>query len=454
MAHTTATASSISPPPAQGALLPLLLVNFVGTLGFSLVLPFLVYLVIDMGGNEVIYGLIAAAYPALQLIGAPILGRLSDSIGRRWVLFASQGGTLLSWVVLFVALLLPVSELFAIESSLLGSFALTLPLVLVLLARAFDGLTGGNVSVANAYLADISSEKNRKRNFGFMAASAQLGFILGPVLAGLLASDALGMGYQPPILAAMFISVVALAVIGLRLPESKETTHKLPSIRALFNKTHGADIKDCDDAKRNPKGLKLRDVLAMPSMKLLLGIYFLVFLSFSVYYAAFPIHAAKTLEWSPAELGFFFTALSLMMILVQGPLLSWLNNRVREEPLVLIGAALLIVNFVLYSFNDDVLTYVAAVFFAVGNGLSWPSLMSILARAAPKDVQGAVQGYAGSAGSLASIIGLLTGGFAYASLQGSTFIIAAVFMACVTLASLRLGECPNFADEESAAAAA
>src|SRR5918992_3301304 len=147
----------------KNSLLPLLLINFVGTLGFSIVLPFLVFLVIDLGGNSIVYGILGATYPAFQLIGAPILGRWSDIYGRKKILLLSHGGTLTGWMIFLIALFLPVNNLFSIDSTILGTFVITLPLAALFLARAIDGLTGGNVSVADAYLSDVSTDENRSK---------------------------------------------------------------------------------------------------------------------------------------------------------------------------------------------------------------------------------------------------------------------------------------------------
>src|SRR6187200_559379 len=158
---------------------PLLLVNFIGTLGFSIVLPFLVFLVMKFGGNAVVYSLLAAIYPAFQLIGAPILGKWSDIYGRKKVLLVSHGGTLIGWIFFLFALFLPIDNLFSITSPLIGTIVITLPLLVLFLARSVDGITGGNISVANAYLADISTDEDRSKNFGKMAISSNLGFIVG-----------------------------------------------------------------------------------------------------------------------------------------------------------------------------------------------------------------------------------------------------------------------------------
>ena len=124
---------------------PLLSVSLVGTLGFSIVLPFLVFLVTKWGGNALIYGLMGATYSFFQLIGAPILGKWSDKIGRRKVLLLSQIGTLLSWVILLSAFFLPVNNLLLVDSTIFGKFTLTLPLLVLFLARAADRITGVNV---------------------------------------------------------------------------------------------------------------------------------------------------------------------------------------------------------------------------------------------------------------------------------------------------------------------
>jgi DHA1 family tetracycline resistance protein-like MFS transporter len=128
---------------------------------------------------------LGATYSAFQLIGAPLLGKWSDVYGRKKVLLLSNAGTLVGWILFFIALLLP-DQKFSFDTLLFGTFTMSLPILVLFLARAIDGITGGNISVANAYLADISSEKSRSSNFGKMAMSTNLGFILGPAIAGLL----------------------------------------------------------------------------------------------------------------------------------------------------------------------------------------------------------------------------------------------------------------------------
>ena len=414
---------------------PVLLVNFIGMLGYSIIMPFLVFLVNDFGGNALIYGILGSVYPAFQFFGAPLLGRWSDTYGRKIILFISQAGTLLAWIVFMVALLVPVNELFNIDSAVLGRFTLTLPLIFLFLARALDGLTGGNVSVANAYLSDVSNDKNRKANFGKMAMSSSLGFVLGPTIAGILGATILGE--KLPVLTAMLISIVALFVIWFRLPESKTNLVKPQLANFKFRRLFANEHKDCYELEDcEEKGV--RAVWNIPHIPFLLLIYFLTFLGFSFFYASFPMHALGVLSWSSFELGIFFSVLSGLMILVQGPLLTFLSSRVNDELLVSAGSLLLVVNFLLIASERLEVAAVGLVFFALGNGIMWPSFLSILSKNAGDKQQGSVQGVANSAGSLASILGLVLGGFLYNSFAGITFQIASALLLIIFLLSIRL----------------
>jgi MFS transporter, DHA1 family, tetracycline resistance protein len=420
----------------QIQLFPILLINFIGTLGFSIVLPFLVFLVTDFGGNAIVFGILSATYPAFQLIGAPILGRWSDIYGRKKVLLISSGGTLIGWIFFLFALFLPNENLFSINSALIGTFVITLPLLVLFFARSIDGITGGNVSVANAYLADISSDENRSNNFGKMAISSNLGFIVGPALAGILGATI--YGEILPVLAALFLSLITLIVIGFALRESKSSSAIiLVPEKGTIGKVFAQECKECYKIA-NPKKLSFQDVFKLKHISFLLVLYFFIFLGFNIFYASFPIHAVVGLKWSITQMGIFYAVLSGIMVLVQGPVLRKALEKFSEEKLVILGSLILGTNFILFVSNDIILVYGAAVLFAVGNGLMWPSLLSILSKRAGMVHQGAVQGIAGSFGSLASIIGLTTGGLLYNLLGGTTFLIIAGVIFTVFIMSFRL----------------
>jgi len=422
----------------QIPLYPLLLINFIGTLGFSIVLPFLIFLVIDFKGNAIIYGILAAIYPAFQLIGAPILGRWSDIYGRKKVLLISHGGTLIGWIFFLFALFLPIENLFSITSPLIGTIVITLPLLVLFLARSIDGITGGNISVANAYLADISTDENRSKNFGKMVISSNLGFIVGPALAGILGATI----YQEilPVLAALFLSLLTLIVIIFALKETKSqlvvVTKQIPekeSIRKVF----AHECKECYHAP-NPKKLRFKDVFKLKHISFLIILYFFIFLGFNIFYTSFPIYAVDGLKWSLIELGIFYAVLSGIMVLVQGPVLRKALKKFSEEKLVIIGSIILGINFILFVAGNDILVYGAAILFAVGNGLMWPSFLSILSKTAGHAYQGFIQGVASSFGSLASIVGLITGGLLYNLIHSFTFLISAGIIFVVFIISFKL----------------
>src|ERR687891_631652 len=424
-------------PNNKISLFPLLMINFTGTLGFSIVLPFLVFLVTDFGGNAVVYGLLAATYPAFQLIGAPILGRRSDTYGRKKILLLSHGGTLAGWIIFLIALFLPVNNLFSVNTTILGAFTITLPLAVLFLARAIDGVTGGNVSVADAYVADISSDENRGKNYGKMAISSNLGFIVGPALAGILGATI--YGEKLPILAALFLSLAILVVINFTLKESKSSSVIVIPEKETQNvgKVFAFECKECYKTS-SPQKLKFLDVFHLKHISFLLLLYFLIFLGFNIFYTSFPIHAVSGLGWTVTEMGIFFAVLSGIMVLVQGPILRKASKRFSEEKLVVIGSMILGTNFILLLSTDIIIVYGAAILFAVGNGLMWPSMLSILSKRAGTVQQGAVQGIANSFESLASIIGLTVGGLLYNLLGATTFLISAGVIFTVFIMSFRL----------------
>jgi len=426
----------------NSTLLPLFAVNFVGTLGVSIVLPFLVYVVTAWGGNAFVYGLMGATYSSFQLLGAPILGRWSDRIGRRKVLLVSQGGTLLSWCLLFGAFSLPSTPLIRVEGSPLGAFALTLPLVVMFVARALDGLTGGNVSVANAYVADITNDADRNANFGRMALSANLGFIVGPALAGLLGGTA--WGERLPVLGAILISATALAIIGWRLPESRPAILRTDPSMELPARAHG-EHKACVHLDRSlATTTNLREALRIPCMARLLTVHFLVMLAFNFFYAVFPMHAARGLGWPVRQTGAYLAVLSLLMVLAQGPLLRWASRRFDEGSLVLFGGIVLALGFPFFSSASWGWLLVAASGMALGNGLMWPSLLSWISKAAGSRDQGVIQGYAGSGGALASIIGLLIGGALFTGIGTRVFWISAGVFGIAAMVAASLGSSLGF----------
>ncbi len=419
----------------QSSIFPVLLVNFIGMLGYSIIIPLLVFLVQDFGGNAFMYGLLGAVYPSMQLIGAPILGKWSDQVGRKRVLMVSQIGTFLAWLLFIVALLLPIYPLFDITTTASERLVISLPLLLLFLARAVDGLTGGNVSVANAYLADVSTDQNRKANFGKMASSTSLGFILGPALAAVLGATILGE--LLPVAMAALISLTAIFVIFFYLPESKPELLQQPLDIVSIKKVFQIEQKECYQVEQCPAN-RFSDMLKIAGIPLLYLMYFVTFLGFSFFYAGFPLFASGIMEWSSLELGAFFMISSAIMVVVQGPGLSYLSDKVSDVNLVLIGALLILFNFVLLPMATMEAIYLGNVLLSIGNGLMWPSFLSILSRPGASNQKGTIQGYANSMGSAASIFGLILGGQLFGQLGPMVFYIAAGMFILVLVLAFKL----------------
>ncbi len=415
------------------------MVNFIGILGYSLVIPILIFIVTDFGGNGFIYGILGATYPFFQFIGAPILGRLSDKIGRKKVLIISQVGTFIAWLLFLLAFALPKTQLWQQNTELTGSYMMTLPLIIIFLARIFDGFTGGNISVANAYMSDISTDEDRNRNFGLMGSSTSLGFVIGPAFAGLLASSFLGE-ILPLILAAL-ISLAAIFVINFRLEESVPCIVdtggiSIKNVRRFFQIEHKDCFTEGSEALEPESSTGWRRVLKIKGVPLLYGIYFLTFFGFSLFYAGLPIYANGILEWSAIDLGIFLAYSSFIMILVQGPLLSRLSKKISSNSLVLIGSFFLASSFFLLAMKNTTVLYIANTLLSLGNGLMWPSFLALLSAAGTKKAQGAIQGYGTSMGSIASMLGLVIGGTLFESITTSVFILGACIFVIITLLML------------------
>jgi DHA1 family tetracycline resistance protein-like MFS transporter len=412
-------------PAVNAALLPILMVNFIGTMGFSIVLPFMVLIVLKLGGNALVYGFLGATYSFFQLIGAPVLGSWSDKIGRRKILILSQAGTFFGWMIFLLGMMLP-NHFISINIG--TGYLLSIPLLLIFIGRSLDGITGGNVSVANAYLADITVKADRKKNFGKMSAAANLGLIFGPLLAGVLSATALGN--LLPVIAASLISVIAIVVIYYRL---KDTNAKPVSTAIAQNNS-----KLIDHRLNSPVKGGFLAVLKLPYISYFMLLYFLIFLGFNFFYVAFPVYVAGTLHWSVLQIGVFFSVLSGLLVVVQGPLLTLISKKISSAILVMVGSVFLAVGFALFMCKGNVLIYSGAVFFALGNGLMWPSFMALLSNTGDEHTQGAIQGFASSAGSMASIIGLITGALLYHTFGAELFLLAGAFMLLIGVVAVKL----------------
>lgn len=195
-------------------LLPIYMLTIVNTFGFSLLLPILPYILQTYHVWAFWYGLILSVYSIFQFFAAPFFGYLSDFFGRRKVLLVTQFGTLLSWVVFSLALLVPQSY---------AMYGYPDALLLMLLARIFDGITWGNQVVANAYIADITKPTDRRAHYAAIGILTGVGLVIGPVIGGL--TSLWSFGYYGTVITAIAISFAALIMIWAYLPETLDLSH-------------------------------------------------------------------------------------------------------------------------------------------------------------------------------------------------------------------------------------
>jgi MFS transporter, DHA1 family, tetracycline resistance protein len=403
----------------RGSLLPLIAVNFLSSLGFSIVMPFLVFLVAGMGGNAFVMGVIGAAYSACQLVGAPWLGGLSDRVGRKRVLLYSQLGGLIAWVIFAIALVVPHVVMFTLDNSVTGHVIVILPIVLIVVSRSTDGLINGSISVANAYLADATPAEERKTNFARLGAASSLGFVIGPVAAGYIARDQTGVMWL--VLLAMALSVGGAIVVWRLLPDIPLTPAKVADVSSPAHKALGGGAKECVV----PHEGSLATLFAVPRTKRMIALYFLVYLGFSIFTTVLPMHALVDLGWSSGKLGSLFGVLALSLITTQALILPKLSRRSTDQTLGAIGCVQVAASYLLVAFGGTSGAFISAALYGIGNGLMWPSYLAMLSGTGPANMRGRLQGVASSSGSVASIVGMLGGGSAFGVLGPKTFLVAA-----------------------------
>jgi len=380
-------------------LLIIFLTIFVNLIGFGIIIPLLPFYATTFGASPLVIGLLFAAYSVCQLLAGPALGDLSDRYGRRPVLVFSLAGTVVSFVML----------------------ALAHSVTMLFLARIVDGLSGGNISTARAYVADVTEPKDRARAYGLIGAAFALGFILGPALSGVMAR----ISYTAPIWAAATLTLVAMVMAWFWLPE---TVHRA---RAGVG---------------NPLTY-LPELVRRPVVRRVLTIDFVYWFAFAIFQTTFALFAATRFGFDATRTGYFFATFGVLGAVVQGGLIRPIVHRLGDKTTLIVGlvcaAAGLIAATLVHSVALFALTLVPL---ALGMGFGHPTVTSIVSRAGSGEEQGRVQGAASAVESLGRTIGPVWGN---ASLQhfgeGMPYVSAAAFLA-LTL-TLVVGS--NFGDHDS-----
>ena len=371
----------------------LFLIVFIDLVGFGLVIPLLPFYAERFGASPLQMTLLFAVYSLMSMLAAPLWGRLSDRVGRRPVLMASMAAAALAYLWL--------------------GFATQLWMVFA--ARAFAGACAGNIAAAQAYIADVTPPEKRARGMGMIGAAFGLGFIVGPVLGGMVAGNDLKTAdLQTPGLIAAALSAIALLGVVFLLRESLSAT-----------------------AHREPRGriAALRDALRRPMLGRLLVLFFVVILAFSGMETTFAWWAIDRFGWGPRPIGFVFFYVGLLSAAMQGGLIGPLTRRFGEERLTLSGLVLITLGLLVLPFVREVPALVLALtLLALGMGAMQPTLNSLISRRAPPERQGEVMGVAQSVGALSRVLGPIIAGALFSGLgPSSPFLWGAVLVALSVL---------------------
>lgn len=358
-------------------LIPAYLLTFVNVLGFSILMPVLPFIVDSFGAPEWVYGLLISLYSASQFIGAPILGAMSDSKGRKPILLISQAGTLFAWLVFIVAILLP-------EYPILG---LSLPLWIIGLSRALDGITGGNTSVTNAYVSDVTTRKEKSYIFGYLGGIAGIGMIVGPGLGGLAASSSIG--YLGTLFLSVGISTITLISIVFWLKESHPVEKRVEQQKSSVWSSIFI-----------PK--RVKEVDPSPIIKTLFTIKIFFSAMIAFYISTVALFLIDLFSFEEKELGLFLLVVGVFLAFNQAFISKLFIKRLGEYKTLIFGLLLCSIGMISITMTDDMWLFIMFYYVLnLGLSLCFPTFNALIAIHANPEKQGAIMGISESIHSFA-----------------------------------------------------
>ena len=366
---------------------------FIDLMGFGIVMPILPYYAQRFGAHGIGYGALVGAFSLMQFLATALLGRLSDRVGRRPILLATMLLNAAGYVL----------------------FAFAPSYFLLLFSRLVSGFAGGNISAAQAYVADITSAEDRSKGMGLIGMAFGLGFIVGPGIGVVAAHYG---GHAGPGLVAAGLSLVNLVSAYWILPESLKEEHR--TARAIWPFGHMAEA------------------LAHPELRALMLVWAIAPFAFSGYTVALPFWAAASLGWKERELGVFFVVVGTVAAIVQGGLFRVLTRRVGDRALLIAGMVgmALAIGAVPFLASAGAL-YAWTVVLAFSNSIMSPAATGLVSTFAAANEQGTVLGVAQSLAALGRFSGpVIVGGVYDRVTPTAAFIAAAGVMLAGWIASL------------------
>jgi len=403
-------------------LFPILLIIFTNILGAGVIIPILpLYAQGTFQGSVIQITMLSSAFFGAQFLAAPVLGRLSDRHGRRPLLLVSQLGTVLAFMLFIFAI--PLGQR-------IDALGLSLPLsggMLVLFAgRLLDGITGGNITIAQAYISDVTSEEHRAHGLGLLQGAFGAGFIFGPAFGGILSN----YGQVAPFIGATIITSITLMLTMFTLKESLTEEER--------------------DANHNGRGVRRipwKNILGSPALLLVLVIGFIGSMAFSSMPSTFALFADHVIfantqfpERIQLYIGLMLAFYGAMQVLTQLALIRPLVKRFGERTLLLIGqASIAIAYFGLAASASAIIATLLLAPYGFGFGVSEPSMQSLVTRFGQRQARGYLLGLYQSSRSLALIVGPILAGWVYQNIgPRSVFDLAGVVIGLGFIAGLVL----------------
>ena len=400
----------------KSALATVFLVVVIDLLGFGIILPLLPFYAQEFAASAVMIGLLYSVYSFMQLIFSPIWGSWSDRIGRRPIMLLSTFGAVIAYIV----------------------FGLAESLGVLFFSRVIAGMMGGNISTAQAYIADVTDSANRARGMGLIGAAFGIGFVIGPATATALIHPtfhemvanagftefAAWMGenrYALPGFFAAFLSFCSFLMVLFKLPETVDTSKPREKVfrrPSVFTPKFWRLLAD-------QKGKSARGFL----IPLVIGFFLLSFGESSLY-SAFPLFAEGELNMTAEQVGIQFFYIGIIAVIVQGFLIKSLTNAFSEEKLFMVGNILMVIGLGLIPFSTSMFTLAMFLgLMALGKSLNTPTITSLISKEASEDNVGAVMGASQGLSGLGRMIGPTWGGALFAVYFGLPFVATAIIVA-------------------------
>jgi MFS transporter, DHA1 family, tetracycline resistance protein len=359
----------------KSPLLPIFLIVLVDILGFTIVIPLLPFYALHFNATPFVATTLVSVYAVCSLISTPVIGKLSDQYGRKPLLLYSQAGTCAGFIVL----------------------AFSNSLWMVFLGRMLDGLSAGNLSIAQAYISDNTAPENRTKAFGIIGIAFGIGFMGGPWLGGVLGKQALHL----PFLVSACLSGVAMLTTYFLLPGAPPPQEVKPELGPGGRRPSAFDWKT------------YAEYFGRPALRALYIQFFLFSFAFSCFFSGFALFATANPHflWGPKQVGYLFAYAGFLGILLQGGLLGRLVKKWGEFKLAIFAFVASIIAYTLVGFATSLaMLIVATTINAFGQGILRPVLTARLTHAVDRHEQGVVLGISGSLGSVAMSLAPPTGG--------------------------------------------